>query len=72
MNHDDLTQSTSSELRNWSDLPPGYTIVIGPDGRRYLTPTVLLAVAELGLETERVKRRLGVDDINTPVCQLAL
>jgi hypothetical protein len=72
MNQDNYTRSTTSDLRTWSDLPPGYTIVIGPDGRRYLTPTVMLAVAELGLAAEATKQSLALDEVCSAVSELVL
>lgn len=72
MNQDDYTRSTTSQLMTWSDLPPGYTVVIGPDGRRYLIPTLMLSVAEVGLEGEKHKKSMAVDEATGGVGKLVL
>jgi hypothetical protein len=67
MNQDNYTTSTPADMRTWSDLPPGYTVVIGPNEQRYLIPTVMLSTAELELGAERAKKNLALDAIFSEV-----
>jgi hypothetical protein len=68
MNQDNYATSTPADMRTWSDLPPGYTVVIGPHEQRYLIPTVMLSTSELELEAEKSKKELAVDSI---VCNVS-
>jgi hypothetical protein len=51
-----------------TNIPPGYTVLIGPDNHRYLVPSFMVETTRFALEVEQTRLALNVDAAATGVC----
>ena len=50
-----------------SHIPPGFTCIVSPGGDKYLVPKYMVRTTKLAWQAERIKAKLAIDEVNTPV-----